>query len=323
VNFGEEIKEFVLNGGKITKVQALSLYEFSADQLGIWANEIREKFCSDSFDICSIINGKSGGCSENCKFCAQSGHSHTDASYYPLLPEEEIINQAEADKKSGILRFSIVTSGKALNDSEVEKMCSVIKKITENVGIKVCGSFGLLNENQFRRFKEAGLTRVHNNIETSERNFPNICTTHTFEDKITAIKNAKKAGLSVCSGGIIGMGETLEDRIDMAFTIRDLGIKSMPVNILNPIKGTPFENVKALTEEEILKTIAIFRFIIPDGAIRLAGGRGLLSDKGERCFLSGANAAISGDMLTTSGISTKQDFEILEKLGYKAGFINE
>ena len=323
MTFGEEIKEFVLNGGKITKYEALRLYEYSADKLGAWANEIREKFCSDSFDICSIINGKSGRCSENCKFCAQSGHSHTDAAYYQLLPEEEIIKQAEADKKSGILRFSIVTSGRALNDSEVDKMCSVIKKITENVGIRVCGSFGLLNENQFRRLKEAGLTRVHNNIETSERNFPNVCTTHTFEDKITAIKNAKKAGLSLCSGGIIGMGETIEDRIDMAFTVRDLGIKSMPVNILNPIKGTPFEFVEALTEEEILKTVAIFRFIIPDGAIRLAGGRGFLSDKGEKCFMSGANAAISGDMLTTSGISTKKDFEILEKLGYKAGFINE
>ena len=319
----ERLTEKVLNGGQVTKEESLSLYEQPLEELCESADRIRRRFCEDQFDICTIINGKSGRCSENCKFCAQSAHNHTDASEYPLLEDEEIVGQARVNHEQGVLRYSIVTSGKRLSDTEVDRMCDTVQKIKDEVGISVCVSFGLLSEEQFRRLKEAGATRVHNNLETSRRNFPNVCTTHTFDDKVQSIRAAQAAGLTVCSGGIMGLGETAEDRIDMALTLRELGIKSVPVNMLNPIPGTPFENNTKLTEEDMRRIVAVYRFILPDVSIRLAGGRGLLADKGKSCFTSGANAAISGDMLTTAGITTKTDMEMLKELGYKAVLCNE
>lgn len=319
----ERLTDKVLNGEQITKEEAMNLYEQPLEELCESADQIRRKFCAEQFDICTIINGKSGRCSENCKFCAQSAHNHTGADEYPLLPDEEIIAQARMNHEQGVLRYSIVTSGKRLSDAEVERMCGTVRKIRDDVGIAVCVSFGLLNEAQFRKLKEAGVTRVHNNLESSRRNFPNVCTTHTFDDKIAAIRAAQAAGLTVCSGGIMGLGETAEDRIDMALTLRELGIKSIPVNMLNPIPGTPFENNPKLTGDDMRRIVAVYRFILPDASIRLAGGRGLLADKGKSCFTSGANAAISGDMLTTAGITTKTDMEMLQELGYEVKLCNE
>lgn len=312
-----------LSGEQISKAEAMFLYKQPLDELCESADKIRRQFCSNQFDICTIINGKSGHCSENCKFCAQSAYNHTCAAQYPLLPEEEIIAQAKINHERGVLRYSIVTSGKRLSDAEVDKMCEVIRRIKDEVGISVCVSFGLLNEQQFRKLKDAGATRVHNNLETSRKNFPNICTTHTFDDKVQAIRAAQAAGLSICSGGIMGLGETAEDRIDMALSLRELGIKSVPVNMLNPIPGTPFENNQRLTAEDMRRIVAVYRFILPTASIRLAGGRGLLPDKGKGCFISGANAAISGDMLTTAGITTKTDMELLTELEYEARLCNE
>lgn len=313
----------VMDGRMITREEALDLYDHPLEELCECADRIRRRFCSNQFDICTIINGKSGRCSENCRFCAQSAHNHTCVSEYPLLPDEKIIEQAKSDHDQGVLRYSIVTSGKRLSDGEVEAMCRVVRKIREEVGILVCVSFGLLNEQQFKKLKAAGVTRVHNNLETSRRNFPNICTTHTFDEKIQAIRAAQAAGLSVCSGGIMGLGETYEDRIDMALTLRDLGVKSVPVNMLNPIPGTPLAENERLTEDDMRRIVAVYRFILPAASIRLAGGRGLLPDKGKRCFTSGANAAISGDMLTTAGITVKRDMELLKELGYETGVCNE
>ncbi len=196
-------------------------------------------------------------------------------------------------------------------------MCQAVRRIRRETDLSVCVSFGLLAKEQFQRLREAGVSRVHNNLETSRRNFPNVCTTHTFEDKINAIQAAKEAGLSVCSGGIMGLGETLEDRIEMALTLRELGVKSVPVNFLNPIPKTPMERNERITEEEARRIVAVYRFLLPEAAIRLAGGRGLLADKGRGCFQSGANAAISGDMLTTAGITVQTDLEILRELGYE------
>lgn len=318
-----ELKEKVLSGGDVTKEEALELYNGALEELCEAADEIRRYFCGNGFDICTIINGKSGRCSENCKYCAQSAYYHTAAEEYPLLGTEEIVRQAKYNADRGVLRYSIVTSGKALNDCEVEKMCKAVREIKKNVDIEVCVSFGLLDETQYRRLREAGVTRVHNNLETSRSNFPNVCTTHTFDDKVTAIKAAKAAGLSVCSGGIMGLGETLEDRIDLAFSLKELGIKSVPVNMLNPIPGTPYEENRRLESEDMRRIAAVYRFILPKASIRLAGGRGLLKDKGEACFLSGANAVISGDMLTTSGYTIESDMAMLEKLGYKAVLCNE
>lgn len=318
-----ELTDKVLNGKQITKEEALFLYEQPLLELCENADKIRQHFCANQFDICTIINAKSGSCSENCKFCAQSAHNHTCAATYSLLSKEEITAQARINHEQGVLRYSIVTSGKRLSDTEVDAMCEAVREIKEKVGISVCISFGLLNEQQFRRLKEAGVTRVHNNLETSRRNFPNICTTHRFDDKIQAIQAAQAAGLSVCSGGIMGLGETVEDRIDMAFSLRELGVLSVPVNMLNPIPGTPFENNERLTKDDMCRIVAVYRFILPKASIRLAGGRGLLPDKGKSCFTSGANAAISGDMLTTAGITTKTDMALLKELGYEVKICNE
>lgn len=319
----QSLTEKVLNGGKIDKLQAEYLYNQPLDELCKNADKIRKHFCSNTFDICTIINGKSGRCSENCKFCAQSAHNHTGVEEYPLLSAEQILKQAKINHEQGVLRYSIVTSGRSLSDCEIDEMCGVIKRIINEVGISVCVSFGLLNKKQFEKLKQAGVTRVHNNLETSRNNFPNICTTHTFDDKVNAIRAAQEAGLEVCSGGIMGLGESILDRIDMAFTLRDLGIKSIPVNMLNPIAGTPFENNKKLSGEDMQRIIAVYRFILPDAFIRLAGGRGLLDDKGKGCFISGANAAISGDMLTTAGITTKTDMQLLNELGYEVKISDE
>lgn len=316
------LTESVLNGAWITPEEAVMAYGAQLEDLCAAADKIRRHFCKDNFDICSIINAKSGNCSEDCKFCAQSARGATHTAKYPLLKKSEILSQAAADFGKGVLRFSIVTSGKKLTDAEVDEMCEAVREIKDKTDGAVCVSFGLLDTAQFKRLKEAGASRVHNNLETSKRNFPNICSTHTFEDKIETVKAAQTAGLTVCSGGIMGIGETVEDRIDMAFALRELNIKSVPVNLLNPIPGTPMEDAVKLSVEDMRRIVAVYRFILPDAFIRLAGGRGLLADKGKSCFLSGANAAISGDMLTTAGITIKADMEMLDELGYRLQIIN-
>ena len=313
----KNLEAAVTAGKTITREEALWLYNQPLEELCAAADRIRLRFCGNAFDLCTIINGKSGRCPENCRFCAQSAHNHTKVEEYPLITTEEIVTQAKHNAAQGVLRYSIVTSGKRLSDEEVDRMCTAIRRIREETSISVCVSFGLLSEKQFRKLKEAGVSRVHNNLETSRRNFPNICTTHTFQDKVAAIQDAQAAGLSVCSGGIMGLGETAEDRVDMALTLRELGIKSIPINMLNPIPGSPLEHNKLLTAEDMRRVAAVYRFLLPDAAIRMAGGRGLLPDKGEGCFRSGANAAISGDMLTTSGITVATDLSLLARLGYE------
>ncbi len=320
----KELKEKIFAGEYINREDALRLLDAPLEELAAAANEIRERFCGNVFDMCTIINGKCGKCSEDCKYCAQSAHYHTACEEsYGLLSTEELLEQAKYNDERGVLRYSIVTSGRALSDKEVEQVCESIRAIRRETGIQVCVSFGLLKEEQFRKLKEAGASRVHCNLESSERFFPEVCTTHTYAEKIETLKAAKRAGLSICSGGIMGLGETMEDRIDMALTARELGVKSIPVNLLNPIPGTPYEKNRILTNEELCRITALFRFLIPDGMIRLAGGRGLTGDKGEKCFQSGANAAISGDMLTTAGITVETDMELMKKLGYEVRIGNE
>lgn len=306
----------VIGGYLIRREEALFLYKEDLVDLTRYADMIRDHFCGNQFDMCTIINGKSGLCSENCKFCAQSSHYNTGSKVYSLLSEEEILADAKKNADQGVMRYSIVTAGRSLSDGEVDRMCQIIRRIKEEVHISVCVSFGLLKEAQFRRLKEAGAERVHNNLEASENFFPSVCTSHSFSDKVQAIRAAQAAGLDVCSGGIMGLGEGIEDRIDMALSIRDLGIESIPVNMLNPIPGTPMEKYESLDEKEMQRIIAVYRFILPKAFIRLAGGRGLMRDKGKACFMSGANAAISGDMLTTAGITVDKDKKLLEELDY-------
>lgn len=318
MDYISQMQEKVLRGEEITKQEALQLAEAPLAQLQAAADEIRRKVCGNGFDMCTIVNGKCGRCYEDCKYCAQSAHYHTACEEnYPLLSTEELVAGAGHNAAQGVLRYSIVTSGKRLSEKEIEQACESIRRIKEETSIEVCVSFGLLEEARFRKLKEAGASRVHCNLESSARYFPEVCTTHTYEEKIETLKAAKRAGLSICSGGILGMGETMEDRIDMILTARELGVKSIPVNLLNPIPGTPYEKITPLSNEEACRCVALFRFLVPDASIRLAGGRGLVGDKGEACFLSGANAAISGDMLTTAGITVETDMELVHRLGFE------
>lgn len=319
----EKLKQQVFEGALLNREQALLLAQEPLEPLCRAADEIRQAFCRNAFDLCTIINGKCGRCSEDCKYCAQSMHYQTQIEEYPLLDTDEIVKHAEENARRGVLRYSIVTSGRRLGQGEIEKVCESIRAIRQKGNIEVCVSFGLLNEEDFRKIKAAGASRVHCNLETSRDYFSKVCTTHSYDEKIETLKAARRAGLSVCSGGIMGLGETMEDRIDMALTLRELGVKSIPVNFLNPIKGTPYEHNPLLSDEEKRRVIAVFRFLLPDASVRLAGGRGLIADKGEACFLSGANAAISGDMLTTAGITVETDRRLLEKLGYEVRLFNE
>lgn len=311
-----ELKEKILNGYRISRNDDTSIFKTcDLQELCNAADEIRQKFSGNHADLCSIINGKSGHCSENCKFCAQSAFNKTDCEEYDFIEDEKIINRAKQDAAEGVHRFSIVTSGRALSGDDFEKAVKVYKKLNENVDIELCASFGFLTKEQLLRLKDAGVTRYHHNIETSRKNFPNICTSHTYEMKMETIKTVKEIGMKICSGGIIGMGESFDDRIDMALDLSEAGVDSIPINALMPIKGTPFENLSSLSEEEILRTIAMFRFINPESAIRLAAGRKLMENSGEKAFKSGASATITGNMLTTSGTTISGDIQLLKKLG--------
>lgn len=312
----DDLKEKVIAGYQINKQEALALLEVPLADLAIAANEIRKHFCGNDFDICTIINGKSGRCSENCKYCAQSAHYKTKVETYPLLNTNPILKEAQYNYDKGVARYAVVTSGKRLSDAEIDKLAKSLQEVKNKCGIKLCVSGGLLNEEQFKKLNNVGVERIHNNLETSRKHFSDVCTTHTFDEKIEAIKAAQRAGMTVCSGGIMGIGETMEDRIDMAFELRKLKVDSVPINRLNPIPGTPYENNKPVTDDEMRRIIAIYRFILPTLFIRLAGGRGLFKDKGKACLQSGANAVISGDMLTTSGISIDTDIKMIKELGF-------
>ncbi len=314
----EQIKEKAFSGKQISREESLFLLAVPLEELCAAADEIREKVCGNGFDLCAIVNGKSGKCGEDCKFCAQSARHHTCSEEYPLMGKDELVCAAENSAKSGVPRFSVVTSGRRLNDAEIESLCESVRAIKEKVGVSVCVSAGLLDGAAYGKLRSAGATRAHCNLETSERYFPHVCTTHTFAEKVATLNAARQAELEVCSGGIMGLGETWEDRISLAFALRELNVKSVPVNFLNPIKGTPFEKNTLLSDDEKLRVVAVYRFILPDAYVRLAGGRGLIADKGAGCFKAGANAAITGDMLTTAGISAQTDIKTLENLGFSA-----
>ena len=313
----EKLKNKVLNGGDISRQEAIDLYKEDYDELRKAAEEIREHFCQDQFDMCTIINAKSGHCPENCKFCAQSTHSHAEVEVYSLLDKDTIVKDAIEKYRRGVPRYSLVSSGKSLTEDDIDKVCEIVKDIHEQEPeVKVCLSGGLISAEGFKKLKDAGVLRIHNNLESSENFFKEICTSHTYDQKVQAIKNAKDAGMEVCSGGIIGLGEGIEDRVDMFFNLKDLNVASIPVNVLNPVKGTALENNKILDQEEINRTIAICRFINPKAAIRLAGGRANMEELGKSCFRSGANAAITGDMLTTRGASLEDDMQMVKEMDY-------
>lgn len=307
----------IIGGRRITRQDDLSMFlTCDLKELCEGADRIREYFIGDKVDLCSIINGRSGRCPEDCKYCAQSAHNHTSCEIYDFLPEEKIVEACKLNESEGVDRFSIVTSGRSLSGEEFEKAIHAYETMHSECKIDLCASMGFLNAEQLHRLHEAGVTSYHHNIETSKRNFPNICTTHTYEQKLETLRLVKEEGMCACSGGIIGMGETWEDRLDMAVSLAELGIDSIPINALMPIKGTPLENQPQLTEDEILRTIAFFRYINPEANIRLAAGRALLTNDGEIAFQSGASATITGNMLTTVACATiRSDKQMLENLG--------
>lgn len=308
----------IINGFRLSRADDLSFFKnCNLDELTAAADKIREHFKGENVDLCTIINGRSGRCGENCKFCAQSVHNHTGCEEYSFLDEDKIIEAAKSNQDEGVNRFAIVTAGKALSGEDFDKAIHAYERMNKELSINLCTSMGFITREQFRRLKKAGVTSYHHNIETSRRNFPNICTSHTYDMKIETIKIAQEEGLCVCSGGIIGMGETFEDRLDMAISLSELKIRSIPINALMAIPGTPFEKNEPLTEEEILRTIAMFRFINPEANIRLAAGRKLLSENGKKAFQSGASATITGNMLTTSGSTIQGDIKMLSEMGRK------
>lgn len=313
----EALADEIIAGRRLSHSDDLAFFETCDETvLKRGADKIRSAFSGNKVDLCTIINGKSGRCGENCAYCAQSAHHKTACEVYGFLSQEKIIAEAKANAAEGVDRFAIVTAGKALDGEDFKKAIAAYRVIhAQCPTLELCASFGFLKKEQFARLREAGVTSYHDNIETSRRFFPHICTTHTFDEKLATIRAAKEAGLYVCSGGIIGMGETFGDRIDMALELAALGADSIPVNTLMAIKGTPLENQKPLGDSEILRTIAMFRYINPAADIRLAGGRRLMKNSGEEAFLSGANATITGNMLTTSGSTIKSDREMLTRLG--------
>lgn len=312
-----ELTQEIIHGRRLKRGDNLDfIADADLDELCCSADLIRKSLCGNDIDLCSIINGRSGKCSENCKFCAQSNHHHSGTEEYDFLDTETIVADCKKHAEKGVHRYSIVTAGRELVGKDLKKACDTYKRMNEECHIDLCASHGLLSEEAFIALKDSGVSMYHENIETSKRYFPNVCTTHTYEDKINAIKLAQKVGLKVCSGGIIGMGETFEDRIDMAISLAELGILSIPINALMPIKGTAFEHNEKLTEDEILRAVAMFRFVNPTARIRLAAGRNLMTDCGKRAFYSGANATITGDLLTTAGNNILKDKEMLTQMGF-------
>ena len=303
----ERLKKKVMSGKEIDYDEAMTLYEIDAAKLKEAADEIRAFFCKDHFDTCGIISIKGGRCSENCRFCPQSSVSHTVVEQFDLLSKDQIIAKAKLLDEEGVGHVCLVSSGRRLSKKNIFTLCESIREIRNTMRIIPCASLGLIDEEDCRSLKEAGLVRLHNNLESSEEYFKTVCTSHRYEEKLKLLEAAKAAGLEICSGGLIGIGENRSDRIKMAMNIRKYKPESVPVNLLYPSKGSAMEDMQPLDAEEITKTFAVFRFIFPTSEVRLAAGRDLLEDTGLSCFKSGGNAAITGDCLTVKGISISED----------------
>ena len=303
----KDLADKIIDGYEITKEEALELYDAPLDELKESASKITSHFFKEAIELCCISNGKCGKCSENCKFCSQSRYYNTEIQQSVLKSVDEFFKEAQANDKRGVHRFSIVTAGVRLSKAELKTIAQAYKKISSELKISCCGSLGLLDYDDFVMLKESGLKRYHNNLETSPNFFKEICTTHTMKQKEDTIALAKKAGLDICSGCILGMGESVEDRVDIALELRKLQVDSTPINILNPIKGTPLENRPTVHPDEVRRTIALFRHVLPKTVLRLAGGRLIIQKYFTDLYKYGINAEITGDMLTTAGLTVADD----------------
>ncbi|MBD5285096.1 MAG: biotin synthase BioB [Bacteroides sp.] len=315
------LKTKILSGDTLTAEEALSLSDIEVSQQEeLWsaAEEITGALCDKTFDSCSIVNARSGKCPENCKWCAQSAHHKTNIDTYPLISREECMNAAEMNRKAGIRRFSMVTSGRKMQGKDLDTVCDYYKELNHKGGLHLCASMGLLDRDELQKLYDSGVTRYHCNLEAAPSFFSQLCSTHTVEDKINTILMAREIGFEVCSGGIIGMGETRRQRIELALELRRVDPHSIPINLLCPIPGTPLENQKPLTEDEVLNTISFFRFIHPTKVLRFAGGRAQLEKDAQlRALKIGMNGGIMGDLLTTIGSKVEEDKRLIAEGGYE------
>lgn len=310
----------VLGGGTITIDEAMALTRIEDADIPILlavANKVRAVFTGNDVDTCQIVNARSGKCTEDCRFCAQSAHHEVKLDVYPLMNEEEILAAAKKAEADGAYRFCIVTAGRGMEgDADFPRIIGTIKAIRRETSLQCCCSLGTLQQEHAAALKAAGITRYHHNLETGESYFANVCTTHSYEERVATIKRVKEAGLQACAGGIIGMGESWRQRIEMAFALRELDVDSVPVNVLNPVHGTAFARQQALSPLEILQTFAIFRFILPQKTIRYAGGKeqnlGELVPLG---FVAGINGMLIGNYLTTRGRGAAADLATVAGLG--------
>ncbi len=314
-------RQEVLNGEAIAYEDALALADAPAvfvPYLSAAANEVRQKFVGDAVESCALSNIKSGNCSEDCKFCAQSGHYRTDSPVYPQISVEEIVAQAKAAEAMGATEFCMVSSGwGATNEKEFSVVLEAVRRISSQTGLFVDCSLGFLKPEQMRALREAGLYRNNHNLEASKGYFDKICTTHTHQQRMDHVEMVRHYGIHPCSGGILGMGESPRDRIDLAFELKKIGANCVPINILNPRRGTPLGDVTPLQPLEIIKYIAIFRLILPQSTIKIAGGREVnLRDLQAMAMQAGANGLILGNYLTTMGRNPAQDIQMLKDLGF-------
>jgi biotin synthase len=312
----------VLQGGDVSRDDALFLFnlEASADIFDLigWANRIREQYKGNKVHLCSIVNAKAGNCSENCRFCSQSSFYQTGSPKYGFVDPEPVLEAADEANRNSVTAVGLVAAWKGLNEGPMlDEVCDRIRELAKSGKTRPDASLGIIkSQNVANRLKEAGLECYGHNLESSRRFFPTHCTTHTYEDRIQTIQYLKNAGIKICSGGIIGMGETREDRCDLAFSLKEIGANVVPINILNPIKGTPFENNTPLPPLEILKTIACFRFILPRKEIMIAGGRTVnLRDMQSMIFTAGASALMVGNYLTTLNQPVEKDLQMIRDLG--------
>lgn len=310
----------ICSGGEIQKEEAQVLIDrddtTDIEELVHAGQTVVKHFAMDVADMCTLINAKSGACAEDCRFCAQSEHYRVGVEKYPLLSTAAILERAKHAESFGAHRFCIVTSGGSLSDAEFQHVLDAYKAIRSATALDLDGSLGLLGDDRIRALREVGVTRVNHNLETSREFFPHVCSTHSFDERYDTVRRLKQAGLEVCCGGIIGLGESRTDRISLAFSLKELGVESIPINILNPRPGTPFEHNERLTPAEIIKTIALFRLINPRAVIKIAGGREVnLGTHQERALRAGANGIIIGGYLTTQGDPVQKDIELLRRAG--------
>ena len=317
----EELREKALNEGGIARGDAfwlMGLPEETNKEVMDVASEVRESFFSNVVDLCSIVNAKSGMCGEDCAFCAQSRVSSADIKRYSLISPESIIAAAETAKQNGARRFGIVTSGRGVAPKELQKICEAAAEIREKVGIEVDLLAGIIEKKEAEMLREAGISHYNHNLETSPEFFPRLCTTHSFDERLTTLRILKEEGIELCCGGIFGVGETDRDRVELAFLLKGIGVKSIPVNFLHPIPGTPLENLPTLSPSFALRIISAFRLINPSATIRVCGGRERVLGEFQRLiFRAGANATMVGNYLTTTGNHPEEDHKMIAEAGMK------